>query len=170
VADYPFIQDAFGEAVAQGQASRLFAFSFAKALDDATGNGDWAIYEKEPDAMPRAQYTAWVLEAKYLSTKFSFAVSDEMLKTCGGRGYMRDLELERLLRDSKAGWVMGPSNEVTRQLIGKWALFGAEAVDWWNQKIDEPVLMNELGKLDEAGRKRIIEHLMNTNSQKQAGK
>jgi hypothetical protein len=83
-----------------------------------------------------------------------------MLQTCGGRGYMRDLELERLLRDSKAGWIMAPSNEVTRQLIGKWALLGPEAVDWWNQKVDEPVLMNELSKLDAAGKRKIAEELL----------
>ena len=48
-----------------------------------------------------------------------------MLHACGGRGYMRDLELERLVRDSKAGWIMAPSNEVTTQIVGKWALLGA---------------------------------------------
>ena len=41
------------------------------------------------------------------------------------------LGLERLLRDGKAGWVMGASNEVLRQLIGKTSLFGLEAVDFW---------------------------------------
>ncbi len=72
---------------------------------------------------------------------------------------MRELELERLVRDSKAGWLMGPSNEITSQLIGKWALLGPGAVDWWNQRVDEPLLMNELGKLDAAGKRRIIERL-----------
>ena len=108
------------------------------------------MYERDPDVKPRATLTSWGLEAKVLGTRFASKVSDSMLHACGGRGYMRDLELERLVRDSKAGWIMAPSNEVTRQLVGKWALLGAEAVDWWNQKVDEPVLMNELGKLDDA--------------------
>lgn len=159
VADYPTIQDSFGRAVTDAQASRLFAFGLAKALDDATENGSWEIYEKDPNAMPRAKFSSWAFEAKLLSTRLSSVVSDMMLQACGGRGYMRDLELERLVRDSKAGWVMGPSNEITAQLIGKWALFGPEAIDWWNQRVDEPVLMNELGKLDEAGKRRIIEKL-----------
>jgi hypothetical protein len=55
--------------------------------------------------------------------------------------------------------VMAPSNEVTRQMIGRWALFGAEAIDWWNQHIDEPALQNELGKLDREGKQRIIDQL-----------
>lgn len=43
----------------------------------------------------------------------------------------RLLGLERLLRDGRAGWLMGPSNEVLRQFIGKTALFGAESLDLW---------------------------------------
>lgn len=39
--------------------------------------------------------------------------------------------LERLLRDSKAGWLMGASNEVLRQIVGKTSLFGLNAIDFW---------------------------------------
>ena len=41
-------QDAFGRAVCEAQASRLFAYSFAKALDDATDDGSWEMYERDP--------------------------------------------------------------------------------------------------------------------------
>ncbi|VDC33927.1 acyl-CoA dehydrogenase family protein [Pseudogemmobacter humi] len=159
VADYPTIQDSFGRAVMEGQASRLYAYALAKALDDATENGSWEIYYKDPKAMPRAKFAVWAFQAKFLSTRFSYEVSDKMLATCGGRGYMADLGLERLVRDSKAGWIMGPSNEITAQLIGKWALLGPDAVDWWNQRVDEPVMMNEIGKLDAEGKRRLIEKL-----------
>ena len=54
---------------------------------------------------------------------------------------------------------MAPSNEVTQLLVGKWALLGADAVDWWNQKVDEPALQNELGKLDADGKRRILDQL-----------
>ena len=39
--------------------------------------------------------------------------------------------IERLLRDGKAGWMMGASNEVLRQLVGKTSLLGLGAVDLW---------------------------------------
>ena len=159
IADYPTIQDVVGEAVCDAEASRVFAYALARALDDATDGGDWMLYADQPEAMPRAAFSSWAFEAKFLCCRLASRVSDQMLQICGGRGYMRGAEIERLVRDSKAGWVMGPSNEVTRQLIGKWALLGAEAVDWWNQKVDEPLLMNELGKLDDDGKRRIIEHL-----------
>jgi alkylation response protein AidB-like acyl-CoA dehydrogenase len=159
VADYPTTQDSFGRAVMEVEASRLAAYSVAKAIDDATENGSWEIYERDREAMPRAKFSHWCFQLKYLSTKAASELSDKMLQACGGRGYMRELDLERLVRDSKAGWVMGPSNEVTSQLVGKWALFGANSVDWWNQRVDEPVLMNELGKLDAEGKRKIIEKL-----------
>lgn len=39
--------------------------------------------------------------------------------------------IERLLRDGKAGWMMGASNEVLRQLVGKTSLLGLAAADLW---------------------------------------
>jgi hypothetical protein len=83
-----------------------------------------------------------------------------MLQVCGGRGYSKANEIERLFRDGKAGWIMAPSNEVTRILVGKWALHGAEAVDWWNQHVDEPALNNELGKLDVDGKRDLAARLL----------
>jgi alkylation response protein AidB-like acyl-CoA dehydrogenase len=160
VADYPTIQDTFGRAIMEGSASRLYAYALAQALDGATEGGSWDIYYRDPKATPRSsKFAAWCFQAKFLAAKFAYEVPDKMLQACGGRGYMRDLELERIVRDSKAGWIMAPSNEVTAQLIGKWGLFGAGAIDWWNQRVDEPVLMNELGKLDDEGKKRIIDKL-----------
>ena len=46
-------------------------------------------------------------------------------------GFKKDMEIERYLRDGKAGWVMGPTNEVLRQFVGKYALFGMESLDYW---------------------------------------
>ena len=39
--------------------------------------------------------------------------------------------LERLLRDGRAGWVMGMSNEMLRQIVGKSALDGLQSIDLW---------------------------------------
>lgn len=44
---------------------------------------------------------------------------------------MRIVGLERLLRDGKAGWLMGASNEVLRQIVGKTSLFELEVLDLW---------------------------------------
>ena len=83
-----------------------------------------------------------------------------MLHACGGSGYRHDLELERYLRDGKAGWVMGPSHEVLRQFVGRSALFGLSAVDYWNRTVDERALRNETGKLDSAAKRALAARLL----------
>jgi hypothetical protein len=82
-----------------------------------------------------------------------------MLQLCGGRGYTRAAEIERLVRDAKAGWVMAPSNEVSQQIVGRWALLGADAVDWWNQHVDERALHTEIGKMTSEEKAALIEQL-----------
>jgi alkylation response protein AidB-like acyl-CoA dehydrogenase len=159
IADYATVQDAYGRAVCEAQASRMFAYGMAKAMDDATDGGSWDMYGADPDAAPRTAFTAWGLEAKVLAAGLASRVSDEMLHICGGRGYMRANEIERLVRDAKAGWVMAPSNEVSRQIIGRWALLGADSVDWWNQHVDERALHNELGKMDDDAKRQLVSKL-----------
>ena len=91
-----------------------------------------------------------------------------MLHACGGSGYKRDMELERYVRDAKAGWVMGPTNEVLRQFIGKAALLGFASLDYWNQAVNERVLGNELKKLDPAAKRALAEKLLAEASAKAA--
>ena len=85
---------------------------------------------------------------------------DKMLHACGGSGYKRDMELERYVRDAKAGWVMGPTNEVLRQFVGKAVLLGFEALDYWNQSYNRRVVENEVKKLDAAGKRELAEQLI----------
>ncbi len=159
VADYATSQDVYGRALCEVQASRMFAYGMAKAMDDATDGGDWTMYARDPDAAPRTAFTSWGLEAKVLATTAASRVSDEMLQLCGGRGYMRGAEIERIVRDAKAGWVMAPSNEVSRQILGRWALLGADAVDWWNQQVDERALRTEIGKMTDDEKRRLVDEL-----------
>jgi alkylation response protein AidB-like acyl-CoA dehydrogenase len=159
VCDYPTIQGYVGECVMDTQASRLYAFSIARLMDDVTENGDWTLHDRDPGAMPRAQYLPWLWQTKFIACKNVYNVVDKMLQACGGTGYKKDLGLERLVRDGKAGWVMGPTNEVLRQFIGKYALLGMESLDYWNQQVNERVLNTELKKLDAAGKRRLMESL-----------
>ena len=85
---------------------------------------------------------------------------DKMLHACGGSGYKRDMELERYVRDAKAGWVMGPTNEVLRQFVGKAVLLGFDALDYWNQTYNRRVVENEVKKLDSAAKRDLAKELM----------
>jgi hypothetical protein len=60
-----------------------------------------------------------------------------MLHACGGTGFKKELGIEHYLRDGKAGWAMGPTNEVLRQFVGKLALLGIDSLDYWNQHVNE---------------------------------
>lgn len=157
VADYPTIQDYVGEAVIDTDASRLATFSVATALDGATGGNRRIL---PPGTPARADFLRWCWQIKFTAAKNVAAVVDRMLHACGGSGYRRDLELERYLRDGKAGWVMGPSNEVLRQFVGRSVLLGADSVDYWNRTVDERALRNETVKLDPAAKRDLAERLL----------
>jgi len=159
VADYPTIQDYVGEALSDTNASRALVFMMAKALDDATNNNDWSIHQ-DVGVLPRAKLLHWMWQVKFTAAKNVAQVSDKMLHACGGTGYKPGLGIERYLRDGKAGWVMGPTNEVLRQFVGKAVLLGFESLDYWNQTVNERVLNNELKKLDAAGKQALGEKLL----------
>ncbi|MFM7553042.1 MAG: acyl-CoA dehydrogenase, partial [Actinomycetota bacterium] len=60
----------------------------------------------------------------------------------------------------KAGWVMGPTNEVLRQFVGKTALLGMESLDYWNQVVNERAIKNETKKMTAEQKKALAEELL----------
>ncbi len=156
VADYPTIQDYVGEALMDTNASRLFVLSVAQAMDNETDNNTRKL---EPGELARGNYLHWVWQIKFIAAKNTAHVVDKMLHSCGGSAYKRDMELERYLRDAKAGWVMGPTNEVLRQFVGKSVLLGFESLDYWNQTYNRRAVENEIKKLDSAGKRELAEQL-----------
>ncbi|MEL6903598.1 MAG: acyl-CoA dehydrogenase, partial [Cyanobacteria bacterium J06606_4] len=84
---------------------------------------------------------------------------------CGGSGFKKDMEVERYLRDGKAGWVMGPTNEILRQFVGKSALLGFESLDYWNQSVNERLLHNEVKKMSDVDKRKLAEKLLAEVSQ-----
>jgi alkylation response protein AidB-like acyl-CoA dehydrogenase len=159
VSDYPTIQDYVGEAVIDTNGSRALTFMLGQALDKATGNCDWSLHA-DPDAVPRSACLHWMWQVKFAAAKNVTHVTDKMLHACGGTGYKPALGIERYLRDGKAGWVMGPTNEILRQFVGKAVLLGFDSIDYWNQVVNERVLDNELKKLDPDEKRALAEKLL----------
>ena len=157
VADYPTIQDYVGEAVMDTNACRLFVVSVAQAMDWATDDNTKML---EPGETARADFLHWAWQIKFEAAKNTAHHVDKMLHACGGSGYKRDMELERYVRDAKAGWVMGPTNEVLRQFVGKAVLLGFDALDYWNQTYNRRVVENEVKKLDPAAKRELAEQLL----------
>ena len=156
VADYPTIQDYVGEAVMDTNACRLFTLSVAQAMDGATDDN---TKNPGPGELARGNFLHWAWQIKFEAAKNVAHVVDKMLHACGGSGYKRDMELERYLRDAKAGWVMGPTNEVLRQFVGKAVLLGFESLDYWNQSYNRRAVENEVKKLDADGKRELANQL-----------
>jgi len=165
VADYPTIQDYVGEAVIDTNACRVFSLSVADAMDRATDSNRRVL---RPGTTARAAYLHWAWQIKFAAAKNVAHVVDKMLHACGGSGYKRDMELERYLRDAKAGWVMGPTNEVLRQFVGKATLLGFEVLDYWNQHVNERAIANETKKLDAKGKRALAEKLLTQAAEDEA--
>ena len=75
-------------------------------MDRATDNNTKVL---KPGETARADYLHWAWQIKFEAAKNVAHHVDKMLHACGGSGYKRDMELERYVRDAKAGWVMGPT-------------------------------------------------------------
>ena len=157
VADYPTIQDYVGEAVMDTNASRIFTFSVAQAFDKATNDNTRVLALGET---ARTDFQHWAWQIKFEAAKNAAHVVDKMLHACGGSAYKRDMEMERYLRDAKAGWVMGPTNEVLRQFVGKAVLLGFESLDYWNQSYNNRAVENEIKKLDSDGKRELAAQLI----------
>ncbi|KAJ7375927.1 hypothetical protein OS493_037992 [Desmophyllum pertusum] len=157
-------------------------------MDQVTDNNDWKCLQGLEGSVTVSMRThtrinSKIKVSKYVKVLFSFArigslhpcwcwqlrfecaknvnkATDKMMQACGGSGYKRDLGVERLLRDGRAGWVMGPSNEVLRQFVGKSSLFGLESLDLWSQSSDRRSLNTELLKLGDEEKMEIAQRLM----------
>ncbi|MFD0588616.1 acyl-CoA dehydrogenase family protein [Paenibacillus sp. GCM10027627] len=59
------------------------------------------------------------LEVKVMACEAVMRMAEYSLNVCGGFAYSSHSPLERLIRDSKAGTIMGPTPEVLKELIGR---------------------------------------------------
>jgi acyl-CoA dehydrogenase len=60
-----------------------------------------------------------VTEAKLLSQRSAYEVADDALQIHGGAGYMREYEIERVVRDTRLGPIGGGTDEVMREILGR---------------------------------------------------
>jgi alkylation response protein AidB-like acyl-CoA dehydrogenase len=159
VCDYPTIQDYVGEAIVATNTSRMMTYEICRGLDAITGNCDWTIHADVANN-PRAGMAPWNWQVKYTAAANVAEVADKKLHACGGSGYKAGLGLERYLRDGKAGWLMAPTNEVIRGFIGKAGLLGFEALDLWNQQINQRTIDNEVKKMSSEQKRALAQKIM----------
>jgi alkylation response protein AidB-like acyl-CoA dehydrogenase len=83
-------------------AARLMLYRAASALD--TGH---------------PQKTKYAAMAKRLATDVGFSVANQALQLHGGYGYLRDYEVERLVRDLRVHQILEGTNEIMRVIIAR---------------------------------------------------
>lgn len=61
----------------------------------------------------------YVLQTRIASVQAACDVTDLAMKACGGAAFSKQLGLERLFRDARAGWVMAPTVDHLLDFVGK---------------------------------------------------
>eukprot|EP01013_Petalomonas_cantuscygni_P031059 TRINITY_DN5719_c0_g1_i1.p1 TRINITY_DN5719_c0_g1~~TRINITY_DN5719_c0_g1_i1.p1 ORF type:complete len:471 (-),score=102.47 TRINITY_DN5719_c0_g1_i1:158-1570(-) len=100
IASFQASQFKLAEAAATVHTCRLAVRAAAEALD--AGDRD---------------RTALCAAAKLVATERCYTVIDEMLQLFGGYGYLRDYEVEKLLRDCRVHRILEGTNEVMRTIL-----------------------------------------------------
>jgi alkylation response protein AidB-like acyl-CoA dehydrogenase len=68
---------------------------------------------------PSPMTPLFVLETRLASLQAAADVTDAAMKACGGAAFSKQLLVERIFRDARAGWVMAPTVDHLNDFIGK---------------------------------------------------
>ncbi len=60
-----------------------------------------------------------VLQTRLASIEAALELTDPAMKACGGAAFSRQLPVERMFRNARAGWVMAPTADHLRDFIGR---------------------------------------------------
>jgi alkylation response protein AidB-like acyl-CoA dehydrogenase len=61
----------------------------------------------------------YVLQTRLASLQAADEVTDLAMKACGGAAFSKQLPIDRIFRDAKAGWVMAPTVDHLNDFVGK---------------------------------------------------
>lgn len=115
-----------GERQAFGQAIGRFEGVGFKVADNATRlrtaqllvrDTNWRVDREFPDVSD--QTMAQVSMAKCYAADVAMQVTTDAVQILGGYGYMREYQIERMMRDAKAFQILDGSNEIQRLILGR---------------------------------------------------
>lgn len=106
VAGYQVIRHKLAESQILIDSARSMLYRTAEALDKCREDGL---------ELAECLYPLWQLKTH--AADMVIKVTNDALQVSGGRGYMTG-QIERFVRDGRAGALMGPTNEVLREWIG----------------------------------------------------
>ena len=107
VASYQVIRHELAKAQILIDSSRSMVYRTAQGLDQLVKSGQQI-----------AEYLFPIWQIKTHAADIVIQVTNQALQVSGGRGYLTG-QVEKYLRDGRAGAVMGPTNEILREWIGR---------------------------------------------------
>lgn len=107
VTDYQVIRHELAKAQIKVDSARSMLYRTAEAMDKC---------QKEGLELSECLYPLWQLKTH--AADMVIDVTNAALQVSGGRGYMTG-QVEKFVRDGRAGAIMGPTNEVLREWIGR---------------------------------------------------
>ncbi|WP_158738277.1 acyl-CoA dehydrogenase family protein [Alteribacillus sp. YIM 98480] len=107
VAGYQVIRHELAKAQISIDSARSLLYRTAESMDECSRNGR---------ELAECLYPLWQLKTH--AADIVIQVTNQALQVSGGKGYITG-QVEKFLRDGRAGAVMGPTNEVLREWIGR---------------------------------------------------
>jgi alkylation response protein AidB-like acyl-CoA dehydrogenase len=68
---------------------------------------------------PDEQTPLYVLQSRMAALEAAIDVTDLAMKTCGGAAFSRQVGVEQMFRDARAGWVMAPTVDHLQDFVGR---------------------------------------------------
>jgi alkylation response protein AidB-like acyl-CoA dehydrogenase len=80
-----------------------------------------ALLASTLDAMEQsaAETPILLLQSRLAALEAALGVTDLAMRACGGAAFSRQLGVERLFRDARAGWVMAPTADHLLEFVGR---------------------------------------------------
>lgn len=112
---YAVERQAFGRAIGSFQAIRHKVAEMATKLEAgrAMSYAALRLLDSGQDALRE------VTAAKLFTQRAAVEVADDTVQIHGGYGYMREYEVERVLRDTRLGPIGGGTDEVMKEILGR---------------------------------------------------
>jgi len=107
LADYQVLRQGLGRSKVLAESLRPWQHALAAQLD-----------QLQAQRKPQGELLFPLIEFKVHASEVAAEVTQGSLDLSGGYGYKRGA-LERYFRDARAGVVMGPSNNIAREWLGK---------------------------------------------------
>jgi alkylation response protein AidB-like acyl-CoA dehydrogenase len=97
------------------EVSRILSYLTSMLMELAKAD----LLEKIVDRFYQEDALLIIAKAKVMATEMVLRVVNKAFQLCGGAGYRRGHEIERIYRDARAGTLMAPDNDTLREIIGR---------------------------------------------------